>query len=614
MINKKGQVTIFIIIAVVILAIAGLYFTFGKNILNSPIPESIAPVYNSFINCMQKTTLDGVALLGTHGGYIYLPDFEKGSTYMPFSSQLDFMGSPIPYWYYVSENNIPKEQVPTKSEMEAQLARYVSENIYSCNLDNYYSQGFLIAYNNPEVFVNINSNFIDVSMDMPLSIENEDESYSLNDHKFKIDSYLGKLYSNAIEIYNQEQSEMILEKYGVDILRLYAPVEGVEFTCFPKIWNADEVFQTLSLAIQDNTLALTTKNGPKSLDDETDYFVTDFDFNSDIYVRFINFNTWPHSYEVDPNSGNLLISDPVGNQAGLGMLGFCYNHYHFIYDIKYPVLIQLSRDDEVFQFPFPVIIQGNVPREPINSTSIDILDLGLCENKNIPVSIDVYDDFLNKVNASISYQCSTENCFIGYAPLSENFPPCSNGEIIVNADGFKEKRKIFSTVNPGSAQIFLEKEYDLIVNLNLGGSSYDGEAVIYVNSNDGISKTLFYPQQRMISLAEGDYNFSVSYYSNSSIEFEGGVTEQCIDVSRGGVLGLFGATKEECFELEFEDQIISKALVGGGSFEGHFSENDLKNSNTLYINSAPLLTPTKIEDIQINYILFEEQKIGVELR
>jgi rod shape-determining protein MreC len=31
--------------------------------------------------------------------------YEASSEYMPFSSQLDFLGNPVPYWYYISGNN-----------------------------------------------------------------------------------------------------------------------------------------------------------------------------------------------------------------------------------------------------------------------------------------------------------------------------------------------------------------------------------------------------------------------------------------------------------------------------------------------------------------------------
>ena len=37
---------------------------------------------------------------------------------------------------------------------------------------------------------------------------------------------------------------------------MYAPVDGVELTCSPLVWNADEVFKNLSIATETNTFAL----------------------------------------------------------------------------------------------------------------------------------------------------------------------------------------------------------------------------------------------------------------------------------------------------------------------------------------------------------------------
>jgi len=61
---------------------------------------------------------------------------------MPFSSQLNFLGNPVPYWYYVSGNNVQKEQVPSKNEMENQLEDFIEEKINKCVFDEYYEQGF----------------------------------------------------------------------------------------------------------------------------------------------------------------------------------------------------------------------------------------------------------------------------------------------------------------------------------------------------------------------------------------------------------------------------------------------------------------------------------------
>jgi len=103
-----------------------------NTLIVSEIPASIEPVYTSFLACLEDDILTGVEILESQAGYITLPDFEPGSAYMPFSSQLNFLGNPIPYWYYVSGNNLQKEQVPSENDMEEQLADFIEQKIINC--------------------------------------------------------------------------------------------------------------------------------------------------------------------------------------------------------------------------------------------------------------------------------------------------------------------------------------------------------------------------------------------------------------------------------------------------------------------------------------------------
>ena len=73
--------------------------------------------------------------------------------------------------------------------------------------------------------------------------------------------------------------------------------------------------------------------------EEGKYFYIDAGVSDEI--RFINSKDWPRNFEVSPSEGILLVANPVGNQPGLGVLGFCYVPYHFVYNVKYPVLIQV---------------------------------------------------------------------------------------------------------------------------------------------------------------------------------------------------------------------------------------------------------------------------------
>jgi hypothetical protein len=529
---------------------------------------------------------------------------------MPFSSQLNLLGNPVPYWYYISQNNIPKEQIPSQNNMEQDLANFIYGKIAECNFDDYYSEGFKITEGTPTATVTINNANVGVNLNMDLTITKGNDTALIHNHQITVQSKLGELYNSAIQVYEKEKQESFLENYGIDTLRLSAPVDGVDLTCGPEMWDADNVFTNLSGAIETNTLALTTKN-PSTSDEK--YFYVNTGLNEG--VRFINSAAWPHSYEVNPTSGRLMIASPVGDQQGLGIIGFCYVLYHFVYNINYPVLAQVYDGDETFQFPVAVVIQGNEPRQALNSSASSITP-DLCLYNNTLATINTYDSDSNPINANISYECFGQSCNIGATSsgtLTANLPQCVNGYIVADAPGFKETKFLYSSNTEGNAAVIMNKLYNLNISLKVDGANYYGDAMIYFASQDGTSETVYYPMQKNVQLSEGQYNISIYTYKNSSINFPQTTTQQCTDVPSSGIGGIFGFTDKKCFDVTIPSQIISNVLSGGGQSSSYFLENDLKNSKSIEIDSKGMLTPQTIEQLQNNYITFDNQEAQVSL-
>ncbi len=606
--SKKGQLTIFIIIAILLVVGIASFFLLRDRIMITKLPASIEPAYNAFLVCLEEEMEVGVNVLGSQGGYIELPDFEPGSVHMPFSSQLNFVGSPIPYWYYLSGNGIEKEQVPSKTEMEEQLQNFVEERIRDCNFESYYDEGFEIEFGEPTALVNIANKNVEVRLTMRMNIKKGEDNSLIKIHKVSLDSRLGALYNSAKKIYEKEQKDLFLENYAVDFLRLYAPVDGVEISCSPKIWDANEIFDSLEEAIEANTLSLRTKGA--FFDKEDKYFVVDVNVDED--VRFMTSRDWPSAFEVLPSEGNVLLANPVGNQPGLGILGFCYVPYHFVYNIKYSVLVQVSSGEEIFQFPLAVIIQGNKPREALDAIA-GSSEVELCKYKNTPVTVRTYDNSLTLIDAEISYKCFGEKCNIGMTSegeLSSEFPQCVNGYVMARAEGFEDAKHILSTVQAGSVDIVLDRLYDMEVDLKLDGVDYESEAIIYFISEEG-ARTVIYPDFDNVKLAEGQYEVQVYVFKDSSIQLPETTHEECIEVPRSGIGGLFGMTEENCFDMEIPSQIVSNVLVGGGKQEYYILESELQSSNTIEIHAESLATPDTLEELQNNYLLFEDKSLDV---
>lgn len=610
--NKKAQVTIFIIIGIIIVAGVISFIVFRGNLFQTKIPANMEPVYTTFLSCIEEDTLTGISVLESQAGYIFLPDFEPGSSHMPFSSQLDFLGNPIPYWYYVSGNNIEAEQVPSKSEMQKQLAEFVEGKLKDCVFEKYYEQGFEISLGEPNAEVLINDDVVRVDLSLSLEISKEEDNVKIKNHKVEVNSKLGKLYESAKKIYDYEQDNLFLEKYAVDTLRLYAPVTGVEISCSPQTWIIEDIFNNLQDAIEANTLAL-RKKGDFVKDKESEYFEVDVPVEED--VKFINSKSWSYSFEV-ANDESILIANPVGNQQGLGILGFCYVPYHFVYNVKYPVLIQVSEGDEIFQFPMAVIIQANNPRKSLDVDAIGVESPELCKRKNTLTKVNVYGSFLEDIDADISFECLGAKCNIGEAndgSLEAEFPQCVNGNVLAKAEGYVEGKTQYSTIESGTVDVILDRLYELDVDLSLEGINYNGEAIIYFNSESN-SRTVVYPEERSVKLAQGQYEVSVHIHESSGLEFQGSIQEQCYDAPRSGVLGILGLTERKCVDIEIPDQIISNVLVGGGNQNYYVLESELANSNNLEINAERLKTPKTLEELQDNYLLFESSKLDINLR
>ncbi len=522
--------------------------------------------------------------------------------------------------------------MPSKRNMENQLEEFIDKKITGCMFDEYYEQEFEISQGEAEAKVTIKDNEVEVNLDMDLTVNKEEDSAFIRNHKVVIKSKLGLLYDSAKKIYEYEQKNLFLENYAVDTLRLYAPVEGVDLTCSPVTWGADEVFDELQEAIEANTLALKVKGGDFSLrNKENEYFVIDIPVNAD--VRFINSKDWSNSFEVAPSEESLLIAKPVGNQPGLGILGFCYVPHHFVYNVKYPVLIQVSSGGEIFQFPVAVVVQGNKPREALDVSAVEIGVPELCKYKNTLVEVNTYDTRLNLVETDISYECFGEVCNIGKTEqgnLEDKFPQCVNGYIVAKAEGFEDAKYLYSTTVSGSVDIILDKVYEMDIELKLDGSSYNGDAMISfifprdtqgghknlragdsAEPSDKSSKTVVYPGQKTVKLSEGQYEVQVYVYKNSSLKLEETVYEQCLDVPQTGLGGFFGLEEEKCFDIEIPAQIISNVLSGGGKENYYILESELISSGVIEINAGSLSLPKSIAELQDNYLLFEEKDLEI---
>ena len=608
--SKKGQVTIFIILAILIVGGVIAYFMLRPSGATS-LSKEMQPAYGYYLSCLERHTEQGISLLGEQAGYIYVEelDFVAGSSYRPFSSQLDFLGQPVPYWMYVSGNNILTKQKPTLSSMEKELERYLEENLDNCNFGDYYSQGYDVFFEEGSVDVQISEKNVEVIIDAPFQINFEEQTATVTEHEFSVDSKLGKFYNLATEVYEYEMSNMFLESYALDVMRLYAPVDGTELGCSPKVFIKENIKEDLVSALSANVAALKLKGDYYTLsNEENKYFVTDIGRDIDEQVNFVYSPSWPTNIEIYGDE----VARPVGLQEGMGLLGFCYVPYHFVYDIDFPVLVQFYDNEEVFQFPISVIISKNQMREAILGNDPESIESEVCKYKNQEIEVSTYDLDLNPVEARLRFKCLNSQCDIGETEFENGeavfrggIPQCVNGFVLANAEGYADAKKQISSNSETSTSVILKKLYN--VSLDLGTVD---SALVTFDAED-YSTSVFYPDMKNVQLVESYYNISVQVYRNSSLTFQGTNDRKCVTVPVEGVGALFGLEEEKCFTIDIPSTKVDSAIVGGGRTEEYITQGQLRDSKELNINVPLFPTPQSLEELQEVYSQTEDATIYI---
>jgi len=186
--NRRGQVTIFIIIAIILVAAVSLYFIFKDKISVENIPSEIEPVYTQIISCLKETNKQGVEYLGMHGGYYEIPE----------AISISYFSDNIPYYYLNS-----KTYIPSIERVEGELEDYIHNYLSNClGFESFKEQGYGINEGDLLVSVNVKENQIKTKLDYPLTITKGDSTKRLREFEIESNSEISNLLEVSKEIVN----------------------------------------------------------------------------------------------------------------------------------------------------------------------------------------------------------------------------------------------------------------------------------------------------------------------------------------------------------------------------------------------------------------------------
>jgi len=415
--KKRGQVTIFIIMGMILLIGAAviMYITSLQQeetkaqteITTVEIPTWAQPVNNYVEGCIQTIAIEGFKKLGERGGYIDLNDDElSGRSFNidddPTESDAVKLSkndpAPVAYWWYLeTENNCADcnmdSMIPTVEEIEEQMNRYIERKLVGCINDFaiFKEQGFEFNIGEVKTDTSIEYDDIDLFVNYPTEIKKQGSETSIEDFHIELDLKLREILELAFlltldQINNQVQEDILLHLInlysGVDSDKI-PPIFDIDYEKTTATWELDDVNERIRKYILGSNIPLIqvdktrdathlTNNDPLT---QGAYDIMYLDFLSTDYqdleypnlkVNFFFNPLWDIYLYITPISGTTLSPKTDVTEYPLGILpSKNTNYYSFFYDISYPVIVTIRDDYSLTKYgelgyTFRFALEGNI--------------------------------------------------------------------------------------------------------------------------------------------------------------------------------------------------------------------------------------------------------------
>jgi hypothetical protein len=213
--ERKGQVTIFIIIAVLIIALAILIYLYYPKIIASFSTETKNPA-SMIQECIQEQIEDNVQIISLQGGN-YVVDSNSGYFY---KKEEDSEGKYVKYLCYTSQD-LQKciSQEPFLTEhVEAEILNSISTEVDNCfnnMVRSYDNKGYEVNLKRGEAYVEIIPNLISTNLNSTLTLTKADETQTYRNFNIDLNSNLYDILEVAknIIIWEMNVGDSLPEAY-----------------------------------------------------------------------------------------------------------------------------------------------------------------------------------------------------------------------------------------------------------------------------------------------------------------------------------------------------------------------------------------------------------------
>lgn len=165
---KRGQLTIFIILTIILIGIIILFFTFQDDLIKRSLSPEAESISNFVYSCIEETAKKGDFFLAMRGGYFNLPD-----NY--------FTGFPVTsYWLYKCEDNFPNKEI-----IENEISEYIDSQLDYCLLSYDFPEKVKFGHKEIKTKIKEEKSVISIQVNMPTSIILENSVVYLKDYNYE---------------------------------------------------------------------------------------------------------------------------------------------------------------------------------------------------------------------------------------------------------------------------------------------------------------------------------------------------------------------------------------------------------------------------------------------
>jgi len=243
---KKAQVTLFVIIAIVIVAGILLFFLVRNNVISIPGITPAMPDVQSIIDkCVRDATSDVINLMLPTGGFISPDNYKL------------YENNKVQYLCYNSNyyQTCINQQPLYIQHLQSEIKSYITPKVEECfnNLEkDLRKKGFDVSSQNEEVSVVLVPKQADVFIDKNIQISRNDETKNFDKFRVSVNSPIYDLANIAIEIVNQEAKYCYFEYLGFQMTYPNYVIEKKDIDGETKIYTIKEKLsgKQLNIAIR----------------------------------------------------------------------------------------------------------------------------------------------------------------------------------------------------------------------------------------------------------------------------------------------------------------------------------------------------------------------------